>query len=63
MGAPLLSDSATPSCRRWERAWLERPLRVSKQAPHTSHVVRFWAGRRKGKKERKKKIRVRRMEE
>lgn len=44
MGAPLLSDSATPSCRRCERAWLDRPFRVSKQAPQTSQVVRLWAG-------------------
>ena len=44
MGEPLTDHSVTPICRRWERAWLDRPLRVSKQAPQTSQVVRLWAG-------------------
>lgn len=39
MGAPLLSDSATPSCRKWRRAWLERPRRDSKYVPQTSHLT------------------------
>lgn len=39
MGAPLLSDTVTPSCRRCRRAWLESPLRVSKYVPQTSHMT------------------------
>lgn len=39
MGAPLLSDNVTPSCRRWRRAWLESPRRVSKYVPQTSHMT------------------------
>lgn len=39
MGAPLLSDKVTPSCRRWRRAWLESPRRVSKYVPQTSHMT------------------------
>lgn len=39
MGAPLLSDKVTPSCRRWSRAWLESPRRVSKYVPQTSHIT------------------------
>lgn len=29
-GTAALRLPATPSCRRWERAWLDRPLRVLK---------------------------------
>lgn len=39
IGAPLLSDAVTPSCRRWRRAWLERPRRVSKYDPQASHIT------------------------
>lgn len=39
MGAPLLSDNVTPSCRRWRRAWLLSPRRVSKYVPQTSHMT------------------------
>lgn len=39
MGAPLLSDNVTPSWRRWSRAWLESPRRVSKYVPQTSHIT------------------------
>ena len=35
MGDPLASGSLTPRWRRWARAWLDRPLRVSNQAPHS----------------------------
>lgn len=38
MGAPLASADSMPKVRRWARAWLERPLRVSNQAPHSSHT-------------------------
>lgn len=44
MGAPLLSDKLMPSWRRWERAWLDSPLRVSNRAPHTSHF-RLWTAK------------------
>lgn len=39
MGAPLLSDKVTPSCRRWRRAWLESPRRDSKYVPQTSQIT------------------------
>ena len=39
MGTPLVSDSATPSCRRWECVWMDRPFPVPKQAPQTSQVA------------------------
>lgn len=35
MGEPLDSEYSTPKCRRWARAWLDRPFRVSNQAPHS----------------------------
>jgi len=35
MGEPLDSEYSTPKCRRWARAWLDKPLRVSNQAPHS----------------------------
>lgn len=35
MGEPLDSEYSTPKCRRWARAWLERPFLVSNQAPHS----------------------------
>lgn len=35
MGDPLASGSLMPRWRRWARAWLDRPLRVSNQAPHS----------------------------
>lgn len=35
MGDPLASGSLTPRWRRWARAWLDRPFRVSNQAPHS----------------------------
>jgi hypothetical protein len=36
MGEPLTDHSVTPICRRWERAWLDRPLRFSKNSPQNS---------------------------
>lgn len=39
MGAPLFSENVTPSWRRWRRAWLERPRRVSKYVPQTSQMT------------------------
>ncbi len=46
IGAPLLSDTATPSCLRWYRAWLERPRLDSKLVPQKSQLwtptVRMW---------------------
>lgn len=39
MGDPLDSEYSTPKWRRWARAWLERPLRVSNQAPHNLHMM------------------------
>lgn len=35
IGEPLDSEHSNPKCRRWARAWLERPFRVSNQAPHS----------------------------
>lgn len=35
MGEPLDSEYSTPKCRRWARAWLDKPFRVSNQAPHS----------------------------
>lgn len=35
MGEPLDSEYSTPKWRRWARAWLDRPFRVSNQAPHS----------------------------
>lgn len=37
MGEPLTDHSVTPIWRRWERAWLDRPLRFSKNSPQNSH--------------------------
>lgn len=39
MGDPLDSEYSTPKWRRCARAWLERPLRVSNQAPHNLHMM------------------------
>lgn len=39
MGEPLDSEYSTPKCRRWARAWLDRPFRVSNQAPHSWHTM------------------------
>ena len=36
MGEPLTYHSVTPICRRWERAWLDSPLRFSKNSPQNS---------------------------
>lgn len=38
MGAPLASADSMPNVRRWAREWLERPLRVSNQAPQSSQT-------------------------
>lgn len=39
MGEPLTDHSVTPICRRWERAWLDRPFRFSKNSPQNSHRI------------------------
>lgn len=39
IGEPLTDHSVIPIWRRWERAWLDRPLRFSKYSPqHSQHI-------------------------
>lgn len=39
MGEPLTYHSVTPICRRWDRAWLDKPLRFSKYSPQNSQRI------------------------
>lgn len=41
IGEPLTDHSVMPIWRRWERAWLERPLRFSKYSPQNSQPISF----------------------
>lgn len=41
IGEPLTDHSVIPIWRRWERAWLESPLRFSKYSPQYSQPISF----------------------
>lgn len=41
MGETVSSQLVIPKSRRWARAWLERPARVSKPAPQKSQRIRL----------------------
>ena len=41
MGETVSSQLVMPKSRRWARAWLERPARVSKPAPQKSQRIRL----------------------
>lgn len=41
IGEPLTDHSVMPIWRRWERAWLDSPLRFSKYSPQNSHPISF----------------------
>lgn len=41
IGDPLTDHSVIPIWRRWERAWLDRPLRFSKYSPQHSQPISF----------------------
>lgn len=53
MGEPLDSEYSTPKWRRWARAWLDRPLRVSNQAPHSWQMMSLLGSPSRAAKERK----------
>lgn len=39
MGEPFTDHTVIPIWRRWERAWLDRPLRFSKYSPQSSQRI------------------------